>query len=87
LRCYECDGRGHFARECPTRKHRKNSTNTNAKQGGRPNPCFQNTRRRAGDGGSDKHSENYRQVETVTAPSIPHLFLTLSSIRKSQLEH
>ena len=24
LRCYECEGRGHFARECPTRLHREN---------------------------------------------------------------
>jgi hypothetical protein len=58
LRCYECDGIGHFARVCPTRKNRQNSTNTNSKQGGLPNPSIQNTRRRIGDREPYKHSEN-----------------------------
>jgi hypothetical protein len=26
IRCYECEGKGHFARECPTRQRRETNT-------------------------------------------------------------
>jgi hypothetical protein len=37
LRCYECEGRGHFARECPTRL--KGARNRNSPGNGNPSGC------------------------------------------------